>query len=215
MKTQSGTKNSVKRVEQGVYKSPHLTGKITLQQNKFFLDNLEEIILSINPSRIIEIGTARGGTTLAMSNILIKNNLHDVKIKTFDITIRHHLKGLTISNIEFYVGNIFNWSKSVLSKPEEITNFLSKTGRNLIMCDGSNKVKEFNILSQYLKVNDVIMAHDYAPNKEIFESDYIGKIWNHMEISDKDIKNTVETCNLEPYNNKLIKRTAWVAKIKK
>lgn len=202
-------------IKQPTYKHPQSgPGNITLQQNEFFLNNLEKIILSINPHRIIEIGTARGGATLAISDILIKNNLHDTKIKTFDISTRHHLRNINLSNIEFYVGNIFDWPKSQLSKPEEITKFLSKTGRNLIMCDGGNKIKEFNILSQYLKVGDVIMAHDYAPNKEVFESDYFGKIWNHMEICDKDIQDSVETYNLKTYNNELIKETAWVAKIK-
>jgi cephalosporin hydroxylase len=215
MTPQFGINKMKNKVSQGVYKSPLLTGKVRLQQNEFFLNNLENIILSINPHRIIEIGTARGGTTLAISDILIKNNLHDSKIKTFDISSRHHLKNLSVSNIEFYVGNIFDWPKSELSKPEEITNFLSENKTNLILCDGANKIKEFNILSQYLKTNDLIMAHDYAPNKEVFESDYVGKIWNHMEICDKDIQNTVETCNLETYNNKLINQTAWVAKIKK
>jgi len=214
MNRQFGINEMKNKVSQGVYKSPLLTGKIRLQQNEFFLNNLEKIILSINPHRIIEIGTARGGTTLAISDILIKNNLHDTKIKTFDISMRHHLRNINLSNIEFYVGNIFDWPKSTLSKPEEITNFLSKTGRNLIMCDGGNKIKEFHILSQYLKVGDVIMAHDYAPNKEVFESDYVGKIWNHMEICDKDIEDSVETYNLKTYNNELIKETAWVAKIK-
>lgn len=46
------------------------------------------------------------------------------------------------------------------------------------------------------------------------ESDYFGKIWNHMEICDEDITDSVETYNLESYNNELIKETAWVAKIK-
>jgi hypothetical protein len=58
------------------------------------------------------------------------------------------------------------------------------------------------------------MAHDYAPNKKIFENEYKGIIWDWCEITDEDICDAVEKNNLESYNEKLFKQTAWVAKIK-
>lgn len=188
---------------------------IRSQQNLYFFENLKNILNEIKPHRIIEIGTARGATTLYMSDLLNELNLNDTKIKTFDIIKRDHLKNVQRDNLEFYVGNIFQYNKSDLTKPEEITNFLSTNGVNLIMCDGGNKKHEFKVLSKYLKEGDIIMAHDYAPNKEIFERDYKDKIWNWMEISDVDIQETCDTYNLETFNEKLIKPTAWVAKIKK
>lgn len=188
---------------------------IRSQQNLYFFENLKNILDEIKPHRIIEIGTARGATTLYMSDLLIELNLNNSKIKTFDIIQRNHLIGVERDNIEFYIGNIFNYSLKELSKPEEIVNFLSNDGVNLIMCDGGNKILEFEILSKYLKKGDVIMAHDYAPNKEVFEKDYKDKIWNWMEITDNDIDETVKEYNLESYKMDLIKPTAWVAKIKK
>lgn len=200
-------------IKQPTYKHPQ-SGNIRLQQNEFFLDNLENIILSINPHRIIEIGTARGGTTLAISDILNKNNLYDVKIKTFDIKTKSHLQNLSTTNIEFYIGNIFVYRDESLLHPTEITNFLSQNKTNLILCDGGNKIKEFNTLCKYLKTGDVIMAHDYAPNKEVFESEYKGKIWNWMEVTDSDIEKSVKKHNLEYYNMDLIQPSAWVSFIK-
>jgi len=194
---------------QGKYKN------IRLQQNQYLVENLKNILSLIKPNRIVEIGTARGGMTLLMSDILNELGLKGSKIKTFDITIRGHLKNLKLENVEFYVGNIFNWGKRYLDKPEEIVDFLSEEGVNLILCDGGNKISEFNILAKYLKKGDIIMAHDYAPNREVFDSEYKDKIWNWLEIEDKYIKKSVEEYNLFDYEMDLIKPTAWVAKIKK
>ena len=185
------------------------------QQNKFFFDNLEKLLCLISPDRIIEIGTGRGATTRYISEIC-KNILPNTKIKTFDIAQRHNFQSSDmLDNVQFYGDNIFNYHKGILLKPEEITDFLSQSGPNLILCDGGNKIQEFNILSYFIKKGDVIMAHDYAPNKEIFENEYKGIIWDFCEITDKDIQDCVEKNNLGPYNEDLIKKTAWVAKIKK
>jgi len=202
-------------MNQGRYCSSKLNIKINTQQNQYFLDHVEEMLLLINPSRIIEIGTARGGVTLLMSDILYKHNMYNSKIKTFDISMRAHLKNIKVPNIEFYVGNVFRYKDESLIKEEEITNFISKDHTNLFLCDGGYKVKEFITLCPYLKSGDVIMLHDYAPNKEIFESEYKDKIWNWMEVTDKDILPCIEKYNLSYYEMGLIKPSAWVALIKK
>tara|TARA_R110002126_G_scaffold275812_2_gene421218 strand:+ start:752 stop:1342 length:591 start_codon:yes stop_codon:yes gene_type:complete len=195
-------------MKKGIYKN------ITLQQNTYVMGKLKEIIAGIKPIRIIEIGTARAGLTLLLSDILEELQLKDSKIKSFDITMRDHVKSISKDNLEFYLGNIFNFAEGVLLKPEEITNFISKEGINLILCDGGNKVVEFNALAKYLTTGDIIMAHDYAPNKEAFDKDYVDKIWNWVEITDKDIEQSVVEYNLVDYKPELIKPTAWVAKIK-
>jgi len=199
----------INKMEQSKYKN------IRSQQNLYFFENLKEILNTIKPHRIIEIGTSRGATTLYMSDLLVELGLTDSKIKSFDIIEKEHLKNLNRDNLEFYIGNIFQYNKNNLSKPEEIVDFLSKDGVNLILCDGGDKICEFRILSQYLKDGDIIMAHDYSPDKETFNNEYKDKIWNWMEITDKDIQETVEQYNLQPYNMELIKPTAWVAKIKR
>jgi len=57
------------------------------------------------------------------------------------------------------------------------------------------------------------MAHDYAPNREVFQSKYKDKIWNWMEICDDDIESSV-------LDNKMINaypplaNVAWVCKQK-
>jgi len=185
------------------------------QQNQYFINNFKNIIDEIKPKRIIEIGTGFGNTTLLISDILHELNLKETIIKTFDVREKGNSENLKqVDNIIVYIGNIFNYRAKILTKPNEITEFLSKEDVNLILCDGGLKKVEFEILSQYMKKGDIIMAHDYAPNKEIFEKDYKDKIWNHMEITDKDIEKSVEKYNLKSYRMDIIKETAWVAKIK-
>ena len=58
------------------------------------------------------------------------------------------------------------------------------------------------------------MAHDYAPNRKVFDNEYLDKIWNWMEITDKHIEETCNKYNLSDYLPKVIKPFAWVAKIK-
>tara|TARA_R110000868_G_scaffold250515_1_gene507101 strand:+ start:2658 stop:3248 length:591 start_codon:yes stop_codon:yes gene_type:complete len=195
-------------MKKGIYKN------IRLQQNIYVVEKIKDIIACIKPSRIIEIGTGRAGLTLLLSDILEELELKNSKIKSFDITMREHVKCIYKDNLEFYLGNIFNYVERLVHKPEEITNFISKEGINLILCDGGNKVVEFNSLAKYLNQGDIIMAHDYAPNKEVFDTEYVDKIWNWMEIADKDIEQSVINYNLVDYKSHLIKPTAWVAKIK-
>lgn len=185
-----------------------------LQQNKHFSSNIGSLLERIQPKRIIEIGTARGGATLLISDAVKTLGL-DTKIKTFDVTVKGPHLPMEMDNVEFIVDNIFNEDWSELIKPEEIENFLSADGINLILCDGGNKKKEFELLAKYLKPGDIIMAHDYAPNREVFDKEYLDKIWNWMEITDDHIKETCKKYNLKDYLPEIIKPYAWVAKIKK
>ena len=184
-----------------------------LQQNKYFASNIDLLLDVIKPKRIIEIGTARGGATLLISDAVKALGL-DTKIKSFDVTTKGPHLHMVMDNVEFIVDNIFNEDWSKLIKPKEIENFLSDDGVNLILCDGGNKKEEFKLLAKYLKPGDIIMAHDYAPNRKEFDKDYLDKIWNWMEITDDHIKETCIKHDLKPYLPKTIKPFAWVAKIK-
>jgi hypothetical protein len=64
------------------------------------------------------------------------------------------------------------------------------------LCDGGNKIKEFNTFSKHLKYNDVIMAHDYFRTKP--EHDV--KKWKSCEIVYKDIEGACKLNQIEPYH---------------
>ena len=90
---------------------------------------------------------------------------------------------------------------------------IENSGKVLVLCDGGNKVREFNIISDFLKPGDVIMAHDYAPNRQVFENKYKNKLWNWFEIQDRDIQDAVDSNNLKDYHTEF-NDVAWVCKTK-
>lgn len=168
---------------------------------------------SIKPKRILEIGTAWGGLTLLLNDILIDCGLNDTKILTYDIIElnRNHFKGC---NIDYREENIFNNTKTDLID-FSVVDFIKSDGPTIVLCDGGAKKNEFNIFADHLKVGDIIMAHDYSPTLEYFHEHMKDKIWNWCEINQYDILEAVEKNNLEPFMQDDFIKVAWVCKIKK
>jgi hypothetical protein len=178
------------------------------------VDNVfNELIKNYKPNRILEIGTADGGLTLMLRNILDNNNLESNVIRTYDLNEQKNLK-LKNKNIEIITKNIFNYPYSDLDYPDEIKDFIQSEGRTLVLCDGGSKKNEFRLLSQFLKIGDIIMAHDYAPNEDYFNKNIKDKIWNWLEIQDSDINESCLTYNLKPYMEDEFRLVVWVCKIK-
>lgn len=157
---------------------------------------------------VVELGSGGGGLSMFISDLCKK---YDIKFVTYE---KRPDKGITDNpefsrrNIDFRQQDIFD-EKTIT----EVKEMLAKSGKSLVMCDGGNKIKEFNSYVSYLKLGDIIMAHDYAPNQEIFESKYKDKIWNWMEINDNDIQKSVDTYQLKDYY-KPFEDVAWVCKSK-
>ena len=98
---------------------------------------------------------------------------------------------------------------------QEIIDFIKQDGTTLVLCDGGNKVAEFNLISKFLKVGDIIMAHDYAYDRETFNNKINLKLWNWFEISEKDIEQSCIDNNLIDIDRELFEKAVWVSKIKK
>lgn len=179
-----------------------------------------EFLTSIRPARVLEIGTAGGGLTLCIRDILNEIGLSDTIIKTFDVN-PDPWRALENKNIEIYIENIFGPSTEepshkVLSliKPDLVVPFIQLPGVTLVLCDGGHKMGEFNCLARYLKPGDIIMAHDYICNKDEFEKNYLNKIWNWQEICDIDIQKHVDLYNLKPFWQEKFDKVVWVCKQK-
>lgn len=150
-------------------------------------------------ARIIEIGTDYGGLTNLLASLEISKNIN---IHTFDICD---------SKFVSFDNKIIFHHKDVFSIEGEIGRMIKSNGRTLLLCDGGNKKKEFEVFYKYLKTNDIIMAHDYAPTPEEFNKNYLGKIWNWHEFQDS----FADFNGLEPYMQDLFKKYAWCIRIKK
>ena len=184
----------------------------TAQQNphayKVFYDFLE----AVKPTRILEIGTAMGGFTMFLRLCCNDLDLTTV-IKSYDIHGRQGYDYLQTQNIEINVENIFNDDYTEVK--QEVIDFIQEEGPTVILCDGGNKIAEFNILSKFLKQDDFILAHDYASSKEYFETFINGIYWNWLEIQDSDIQQAVDSNNLESFMQDEFDKAVWVCKIKK
>ena len=136
----------------------------------------------------------------------------DTKLISFEIRGQAWHEEMISSGLDIRIQNIFNDDYS--SVEPFIVDFIQQEGLTLVLCDGGDKVREFSLLSKFLKTNDIIMAHDYAPNREYFEEHYREKIWNWMEIQDCDINQTCEEQQLIPFNMEKFGNVAWVCRIK-
>jgi cephalosporin hydroxylase len=192
---------------------------ISIEQNPNIIDEFNKLIEEIRPVRILEIGTFAGGLTLIMRDLLDINNLKESEVITYDVQTPHYLlQRISNIKIESRVVNLFSYDYGDFADENakmELYNIINGEGTTLVLCDGGNKKNEFNIISPLLKVGDVIMAHDYAPNNQYFQNHVENQIWNWLEIQDNDIDESCKKYNLIPLFEEEFKRVVWVCKIKK
>lgn len=189
---------------------------LATMQHSSIEEKFLKLITTLKPTKVLEIGTSSGGLTLMLRDILDTNGLESTRLVSYDINdpkyLRHYIdEG---ANIELKIESVFNHTYDKLENGQEVIDLISSEGTTLVLCDGGNKKNEFKILSDYLKIGDVIMAHDYAPNEEYFQEHIHSKIWNWLEIRDSDINDACLKNNLTPYMDDDFKQVVWVCKIK-
>ena len=174
----------------GLYKG------IFTQQNKNFYPAFEKLFAQENIVRVLEIGTATGGFIRAV------RDLTDAEIITYDILETKHKATLEENNISVNV-------KSVFEDYENVEDYISGKGQVLVLCDGGNKIKEFDVFSKFLKSGDIIMAHDYSRDEDLYQAYIKNHVWRWCEIQYKDIAMAVETNNLEPVLTEDFQEAVW------
>jgi hypothetical protein len=185
---------------------------LAAQQNHNVYDVFYNFLNKEKPKRILEIGTALGGFTQFLKNVSDELKLN-IDILSYDIHRMNWYEDMVKNGIDVRVEDVFINNYSEVK--QEVVDFIQQDGLTVILCDGGDKVREFNILSDYMKVGDFIMAHDYAENSEVFNEKIKGKIWNWLEIQDGDIKDACEKNNLESYDKDIFDNVVWVCKVKK
>ena len=174
----------------GLYKG------IFTQQNKNFYPAFEKLFAQENIVRVLEIGTATGGFIRAV------RDLTDAEIITYDVLETKHKATLEENNISVNV-------KSVFEDYENVEDYISGKGQVLVLCDGGNKIKEFDVFSKFLKSGDIIMAHDYSRDEDLYQAYIKNHVWRWCEIQYKDIAMAVETNNLEPVLTEDFQEAVW------
>lgn len=192
---------------------PHVNYRgLAIEQHAYVIKNFIKLFSQISPKRVIEIGTFHGGLTLIIKDVLDSLLLNNTIIFTYDINNEHYLEDLVnqhkLININIYKHNLFSNDYLKLID-NNIQKIISDEGTTVLLCDGGCKKCEFNLLSEYLKSGDIIMAHDYAPNSEFFDQNMKNKIWNWHEIQDSDIIDSCQKYTLQPYMRDEFLSVAW------
>lgn len=188
-----------------------------LQQHEDYQIHFTNLLETLKPKRILEIGTGAGGLTLFLRYKLNELGLNDTIIKTFDInttTFDSNLHDTT--NLEVFKDNLFGSGNDyILERYDLIESYIKSEGVTLVLCDGGNKVNEFNQIAPLLKSGDVIMCHDYVETHELFINEYKDVIWNWCEVQEKDIQQICVKENLENFMKESFDKIVWACKIKK
>lgn len=174
----------------GLYKG------IFSQQNKNFYPAFEKLFAQENIVRVLEIGTATGGFIRAV------RDLTNAEIVTYDIKETKHKPTLEQNNITVKVQSAFD-------DFDFIEDYISREKQVLVLCDGGNKPKEFEVFSRLLKPGDIIMAHDYARDDELYRVYLKHNVWRWCEIQYKDIAAAVIEQNLQPIMTEEFQEAVW------
>ena len=186
---------------------------LTAMQHEKFYSVFEKFLSDIRPERIIEIGTAGGGLTLALYDIMESLKL-SVPIRTYDIHNHGCHDRLVETGIDARLENIFNENYEL--KPDhELIPHIQSPGVTVVLCDGGSKISEFNSIAYYLKPGDYILAHDYSESNEYFEDNVREKIWNWCEITESNISKASEDNGLERVMSEEFQSVVWVCKVKR
>lgn len=183
----------------------------TSQQNHNVYQVFYDFISETKPKRILEIGTSLGGFTTFLKIICDELRL-DTNIRSYDIHSHPWYDDIILKGVDIRVENIF--TDGFLDMNQEVKDYIRQDGTTIVLCDGGWKIGEFNLISKHIKINDFILAHDYAENKTVFDEKIYGKIWNWLEIQDSDIDDACISNNLISYKKEDFNQVVWVCKIK-
>ena len=100
--------------------------------------------------------------------------------------------------------------KDVFSDIEYLTTLINSYGTTIVLCDGGNKVKEFQTFAPLIKQYDFIMGHDYAKDLNFFNTHINQKIWNWFELSGEDVQDAIIDNNLQYFMNDDFSKIVWL-----
>jgi len=181
------------------------------QQNHNAFEVFYNFIRDVQPKRILEIGTSNGGFTQFLKYSCDRLGL-DTHILSLDVHEKSWYQGIIEMGVDLRIEDIFlNGYQDI---PQEYKDFIQGDGVTIVLCDGGDKIREFNLLSKFIKRGDYILGHDYAFNRQVFEESIYLKIWNWHEMSESDILTCCQENNLVDYNRQIFESVVWVCKKK-
>lgn len=149
-----------------------------MQHNYYLYYIIDKIMEDHQVSKIVEIGTGYGALTTVLG---LWGIAKDIPVLTVDIQNMHNekiFKALDITYLQVdEFGKEFEQAVSLFTK--------DFTDKVLFICDGGNKIREFNLWAPHLASGSIIAIHDWT-----------------VEVRYSDIENTVKSYCI-PYNEPL------------
>lgn len=190
-------------------RSPYGNKFLAMQRPETF-EAFDQFIKKEKPKLVVEIGTAYGGLSFALFNACKR---YKTKFITYDIIKNASSEELFAEGVDFRVENIFfdgtpSWQEYTL-RPAVLAEFDSYKSPRIFLCDGGNKVGEFNAFAKIVRSGDILMAHDFAYNKQHHQKNLNEGIWAWAEILEDDIRYSLQQYQLSYYNMSTWEKLAW------
>lgn len=159
-------------------------GQYKMSQNQLAPTVLASIIEFERPDLVIEIGTQHGGLTCAIRE-LTRVPFRFITYDPFKMLTEETIQDFYQLNIEFQNRDCFDGHlHNIISENKKL--------KIMILCDGGNKNREFEIFSNLLKEDDIIMAHDSIMEIKLDRENDWQYFWNWSEFtyrfSEEEIK---------------------------
>lgn len=186
---------------------------LTMMQNRYAIPAFRSLFQLLHDTgrpvaRIVEIGTGPGGLSALLHTYC---TAADADFLTYDryqsVADNPALRALGIKPRVKDVEHPF-----VLA---EIAREVQKEGLTILACDGPDKAAEVKALTPYLKAGDIVMAHDYARDRELFEQQIKSRLWSWCEITDADFAELDEAYDLEPLLEQAFAPAVWSCRLKR
>lgn len=166
-------------------------------QNRMAVPTWSYAMEKYPPARIVEIGAYNGGFTCALGVHAWNIGAHVYSFDRSEIPNTKYRPLADLLGIKWFIMDCF-----CAEAFGTIQSLISAPGICYLLCDGGNKVREFETFAPFLKPGDVIGAHDYFVEREDW--------WGRGEITQKQVSSVVLENNLELFMQDYFDVAAWL-----
>lgn len=196
--------NELKDLEQKTVDTGHWRFFGTLmQQTPKAVHSINRLLYAYNDfANIVEIGSSYNGLSVFLAlycNLSPKTphtgrNPYRTQFYTFDIEVRNFdgVCFLRQMGANFVIGDTLK-DQNVI---DTIRQIISSPGRTLLICDGGDKIKEFELYAPFLKQGDFVLVHDYSVDAAEAAIKKAAGIWAFHESNLAALQPTITSANV-------------------
>lgn len=188
----------------------HYFGQYPMSQNQLAAPMLAMAIDYENPDFVIEIGTQQGGLICALAELDVRGSRY-VSFDIQDQRPSYVVEAFEKLAIDFRLEDCFKGGVEAIFKDRP-------RSKIMLLCDGGNKMKEYEAFRGLLKPNDIIMAHDWLYMVHSKPEGDGSMYWNWTEFDYKleDRLHDLMQLNFEyPWYAKQLAKAAWFCQTRK